>query len=124
MDGPDRTRLAEQLAAEIHLALRQQKWLENSPVRVTASIGVAHDDGRYDSFNGMLRDADLAMYEAKSRGHERTVVFDQKMRENLESRLTMVSDLRMACDKGDFTLHYQPILALHEEKLVGFEALV
>ena len=124
VDGPDRTRLAEQLAAEIHLALRQQKWLESSPVRVTASIGVAHDDGRYDSFNAMLRDADLAMYEAKSRGHERTVVFDQTMRENLESRLTMVSDLRMACEKGDFTLHYQPILALHEEKLVGFEALV
>lgn len=124
VDGPDRARLAEQLAAEIHLALRQQKWLENSPVRVTASIGVAHDDGRYDSFSAMLRDADLAMYEAKSRGHERTVVFDQKMRENLESRITMVSDLRLACDKGDFTLHYQPILALHEEKLVGFEALV
>lgn len=124
VDGPDRTRLAEQLAAEIHLALRQQKWLESSPVRVTASIGVAHDDGRYDSFNAMLRDADLAMYEAKSQGHERTVVFDQKMRENLESRLTMVSDLRMACDKGDFKLHYQPILALHEEKLVGFEALI
>ena len=124
VDGPDRARLAEQLAAEIHLALRQQKWLESTPVRVTASIGVAHDDGKYETFGAMLRDADLAMYEAKSRGHERTVVFDQKMRENLESRLTMVSDLRVACDKGDFTLHYQPILALHEEKLVGFEALV
>lgn len=124
VDGPNRGPLAEQLAAEIHLALRQQQWLESSPVRVTASIGVAHDDGRYDNVSAMLRDADLAMYEAKSRGNERTIVFDQQMRDNLESRLTMVSDLRHACDKGEFTLHYQPILALNTERLVGFEALV
>jgi EAL domain-containing protein (putative c-di-GMP-specific phosphodiesterase class I) len=72
----------------------------------------------------MLRDADLAMYEAKSRGSERTVTFDQKMRDNLESRLAMISGLREACERGGLLLHYQPILSLDTERLVGFEALV
>lgn len=124
VDGPEREVIAAQLADEIHMSMGSQKWIETCTVRVTASIGVAHDDGRYDSVSAMLRDADLAMYEAKSRGHERTIVFDQQMRENQESRLTMVSDLRRACDTGDFTLNYQPILALDTEELVGFEALI
>ncbi|MFM7027943.1 MAG: putative bifunctional diguanylate cyclase/phosphodiesterase [Chakrabartia sp.] len=124
VDGPERDALAAHLATEIHLSMSQQSWIDTSPVRVTASIGVAHDDGRYENVSAMLRDADLAMYEAKSRGNERTIVFDQQMRENQESRLTMVSDLRRACDAGDFILHYQPILALDTENLVGFEALI
>ncbi len=124
VDGLDRAKLAERFAAEIHLSLRHPQWLEDNPVRVTASIGVAHDDGHYTTVSDMLRDADLAMYEAKSLGSERTVVFDQKMRNNVQSRLTLVNDLRTACENGDFILHYQPILALETEQLVGFEALV
>jgi diguanylate cyclase (GGDEF)-like protein len=124
VDGLDRAKLAERFAAEIHLSLRHPQWLEDNPVRVTASIGVAHDDGHYTTVSDMLRDADLAMYEAKSLGSERTVVFDQKMRNNVQSRLTLVNDLRTACENGDFILHYQPILALDTEQLVGFEALV
>lgn len=122
--GEDRVRLAERLATEIHEALRQPQWVETNPIRVTACIGIAHDDGHYDNVSAMLRDADLAMYEAKSRGSERTVTFDQKMRDNLESRLAMISGLREACERGGLLLHYQPILSLDTERLVGFEALV
>ena len=124
VDGPDRAKLAERFAAEIHISLRHPQWLEDNPVRVTASIGIAHDDGHYTTVSDMLRDADLAMYEAKSLGSERTVVFDQKMRNSVQSRLTLVNDLRTACENEDFILHYQPILALDTEQLVGFEALV
>ncbi len=124
VDGPDRAKLAERFAAEIHLSLRHPQWMEDNPVRVTASIGIAHDDGYYTTVSDMLRDADLAMYEAKSQGSERTVVFDQKMRNTVQSRMTLVNDLRTACENGDFILHYQPILALDTEQLVGFEALV
>jgi len=124
VDGPDRAKLAERFAAEIHLSMRHPQWMEDNPVRVTASIGIAHDDGHYTTVSDMLRDADLAMYEAKSLGSERSVVFDQKMRNNVQSRMTLVNDLRTACENGDFVLHYQPILALDTEQLVGFEALV
>lgn len=124
VDGDERANLAEHFAADIHTALRQPQWLEDNPVRVTASIGIAHDDGHYERVSDMLRDADLAMYEAKSLGSERTVIFDQKMRNRVASRLSLVNDLRTACEQGDFVLHYQPILALDTEELVGFEALV
>lgn len=124
VDGTRQSGLAEQLATSIHEALLRPDWLECNPVRVTASIGIAHDDGHYDNVSAMLRDADLAMYEAKSRGTEHTIIFDQAMRESVATRLTMVSGLRDACEKGDFILHYQPILALDTQRLVGFEALV
>ena len=124
VDGDNRIDLAEALATDIHAALRQPQWVESNPIRVTACIGIAHDDGHYDNVSAMLRDADLAMYEAKSRGSERTVTFDQKMRDNLESRLAMISGLREACERGGLLVHYQPILCLETERLVGFEALV
>jgi EAL domain-containing protein (putative c-di-GMP-specific phosphodiesterase class I) len=72
----------------------------------------------------VLRDADIAMYEAKARGRAQTVVFDDAMRERVVSRHVLETDLRRAIERDELFLEYQPIVALADLRLIGFEALV
>jgi EAL domain-containing protein (putative c-di-GMP-specific phosphodiesterase class I) len=72
----------------------------------------------------VLRDADLAMYQAKAEGPGHYRVFDRTMREAAVARLHLEVDLRQALEKGEFEVHYQPIVALASRTIDGFEALV
>jgi EAL domain-containing protein (putative c-di-GMP-specific phosphodiesterase class I) len=72
----------------------------------------------------VLRDADVAMYQAKETGKARHVVFDVKMHESAVSRLKTETSLRHAIDRNEMVLHYQPIVSLSSGRLLGFEALV
>jgi EAL domain-containing protein (putative c-di-GMP-specific phosphodiesterase class I) len=72
----------------------------------------------------MLRDADTAMYRAKSLGKARYEVFDADMRASLVARLQLETDLRHALERGEFRNFYQPIVALDSGRIVGFEALL
>ena len=74
--------------------------------------------------DALLRDADLAMYRAKSAGKGRYVFFEPSMHEEAVRRLELEADLRAALAKHEFRLVYQPIVTLEEERLVGVEALV
>jgi EAL domain-containing protein (putative c-di-GMP-specific phosphodiesterase class I) len=71
-----------------------------------------------------LRDADAAMYHAKERGRARIEVFDDDLRARVVARLHIERELRRAVDAGEFTVHYQPVIALETQRLAGFEALV
>ncbi len=71
-----------------------------------------------------MRDADLAMYRAKSEGRARVEIFDQSLHVDAKRRLTLESDLRTALRKKEFVLHYQPIVAINSGQVTGFEALV
>jgi diguanylate cyclase (GGDEF)-like protein len=124
VDGPDRVALANEIAEAIHKCLLPTYILDNNEITAAASIGVAHDDGHYSAPEELLRDADVAMYEAKSKGHSRTIIFDQNMRTTALERLKMEADLRQAIEGNEFFLQYQPIIALPSKNLVGFEALV
>jgi EAL domain-containing protein (putative c-di-GMP-specific phosphodiesterase class I) len=72
----------------------------------------------------MLRDADTAMYRAKSLGKGRCEVFDADMRASIVARLQVETDLRHALERGEFRNFYQPIVALESGRIVGFEALL
>ena len=89
---------------------------------VSASMGVARVDGRPPE--ELLRDADAAMYHAKDRGRARIEVFDDDLRARVVARLHIERELRRAVDAGEFTVHYQPVIALETQRLAGFEALV
>jgi len=89
---------------------------------VSASLGVARVDGRPPE--ELLRDADAAMYHAKERGRARIEVFDDDLRARVVTRLHIERELRRAVDAGEFTVHYQPVIALETQRLAGFEALV
>jgi len=72
----------------------------------------------------LLRDADIAMYRAKSRGKARHEIFDTSMRVQAVSLLQLETDLRRAIERQEFQIHYQPIVVLKTGKITGFEALV
>ena len=71
-----------------------------------------------------MRDADTAMYRAKALGKSRHEVFDTAMHTGAVDRLSLENDLRRAIERGEFALHYQPIVALPSQRWTGFEALL
>lgn len=91
---------------------------------VSTSIGVVEKLGGYQQPEDILRDADVAMYHAKSRGRNRYEFYKQGMRERLVLRLEIEHDLHTALERNEFELHYQPILSLQDLRLAGFEALI
>jgi diguanylate cyclase (GGDEF)-like protein/PAS domain S-box-containing protein len=109
-------RIAEVLRGSVHIAGRE--------ISTSASLGVAFSHGEYTSPDAFLRDADTAMYEAKVSGKAHSVVFDLSMNTRATERLEIESGMQQALDRGEFTLHYQPIMHLESGKLSGVEALV
>jgi diguanylate cyclase (GGDEF)-like protein len=93
-------------------------------VRSSASIGIACNTGQYDAPDDMLRDADIAMYEAKARGKGCWVVFSDAMRAEVEHRHTVETELRRAIEEESLALVYQPIVSLDDRSVSGVEALV
>ncbi len=116
----DATRISER----IHDELRRPFDLEGHEVFTTASIGIALGHHGYERPEEVLRDADTAMYRAKSLGKNRHSIFDQRMHERAVELLRLETDLRRAVDREEFCLHYQPIISLARGEIEGFEALV
>lgn len=90
----------------------------------SASLGIVLGRPDYESPDQVLRDADTAMYRAKAAGKSGYVVFDEGMHTQARDRLQMETDFRLAFERGEFLLHYQPIVELATGKLVCAEALV
>jgi diguanylate cyclase (GGDEF)-like protein/PAS domain S-box-containing protein len=91
---------------------------------ITASIGIVIGSHLYHSADNILRDADIAMYQAKGLGKACHQLFHQEMYEQTMHKLYMEAELKYALAKQEFFLQYQPILNLLDEQLVGFEALL
>jgi diguanylate cyclase (GGDEF)-like protein len=96
--------------------------LPNGPLTLTASIGIA--TGLRPSATELLRDADIALYEAKTAGKDRFVVFRPEMHTVVQDRLLLEMDLREALNSGQFFLAYQPIFNLRSGETTGVEALL
>jgi diguanylate cyclase (GGDEF)-like protein/PAS domain S-box-containing protein len=90
----------------------------------SASIGIALSNPSYQQPEEIMRDADTAMYRAKSLGKSRYEVFDADMRATVIARLELETDLRRALERGEFRNFYQPIVALATGQIIGFEALM
>ena len=89
-----------------------------------ASIGVAHASAHVETATDLLRNADVAMYTAKSNGKGRVTEFEASMHEAALSRLETKADLEQALASGQIRLRYQPVFNLKTGQLAGFEALV
>jgi diguanylate cyclase (GGDEF)-like protein len=89
----------------------------------TASIGIAIVSADYRSAADILRDADTAMYRAKSLGRARHQVFDMEMHHRVVMQLRLESDLRRALERGEIVAHYQPVVSGADGRIVGLEAL-
>jgi diguanylate cyclase (GGDEF)-like protein len=103
--------------------LSEPYTLDGRQVFTSAKIGVAYGNSKYPEAEDILRDADIAMYYAKDNA-DNYVIFDQKMHTRAVTRLQLETDLRLAIERNEFELYYQPIIGLETASLVGFEALV
>jgi len=123
LEGIDDTDDAIAAAERVHAALRAPFRLGGLELRTTASVGIVMG-GPASDIDGLLRDADTAMYRAKKGGPGRTAVFDAGMRAEVTQRLTLEAAMQRALERGEFWLAYQPIVALATGMITGFEALV
>ncbi len=112
------------VAERIHQELKKPFNLSGRDVFTTVSIGIAPSSIVYDEPDEILRDADTAMYRSKSLGKARHEMFDEEMHDHALNVLQIETDLRMAQERQEFFIHYQPIVALDDFRLCGFEALV
>jgi diguanylate cyclase (GGDEF)-like protein len=92
-------------------------------IPVSLSVGVAVGSIG-DSAEELLKNADIALYEAKGRGRNRSVVFDRTMRDELEIRQTILRDIRIAIERGELMPYFQPQVHLRDGRHAGFEALL
>ncbi len=116
--GP--TSVADRLTGE----LQQPFVVEGREVVITVSIGIAMSTARRMTPEDILRDADLAMYHAKGKGKARYEVFDKSMNAPAKERMDLELDLRNAVARGEFVLHYQPVVELPTGRITEVEALV
>ncbi|KJZ14271.1 diguanylate cyclase [Marinomonas sp. S3726] len=91
---------------------------------ITASIGIAHYPSHGEDVDTLLQRADVAMYRAKSIGHNSYKVYNSKMSQSLNAYMTLGGGLRRAIENQEFELYYQPKVRLSDQYTVGAEALI
>jgi len=116
---------AAAVAGRIRGAVCAPLVTDSVELEVCVSIGVAvvHPDAVADPAS-LLRDADEAMYKAKQQGPNIIELFDEQLRAAAAAKLRLLSQLRQAVPDGQLRLHYQPVLRLDDETVIGMEALV
>jgi diguanylate cyclase (GGDEF)-like protein/PAS domain S-box-containing protein len=123
LDDVERPEEAEQAAARVLAALRRPVTLGGREHVVRASVGVAVG-GAGEWSSALLRRAETAMYAAKRQGGSAVQRFAEHMGEEAANRLRLRSELELALERGEFVVHYQPIVALGTGAVAGVEALV
>jgi diguanylate cyclase (GGDEF)-like protein len=119
-DAHEVTVIAQRIQKELALPFN----LGGYEVFTTASIGIAPSTIGYEHPDDILRDADTAMYRAKSLGKSRYEIFDKEMHTHAVNLLNLETDLRRALERREFAVYYQPIVSLETGVLQGFEALL
>lgn len=121
LDSPQRP---VEIINRIRHALDEPFQVKTRNIHLTASVGVVIGSRDYSSSEEVMRDADIAMYQAKSLGKDTFEIFNVSMREKIMKHLNLERDLRHAVHHKEFTLEYQPIIDLRTTRLLAFEALV
>ena len=122
----DVTNLTEVVATADRLltSLQEPFDLEGRVLPINASIGIAVGEPGRHSASDLLRDADVAMYQAKRLGKGRAAVFEHAMQAALVQRMQLDTDIRNALERGEFAVHYQPIVDLDTGAVDSVEALL
>ncbi|HST86355.1 MAG TPA: EAL domain-containing protein [Kineosporiaceae bacterium] len=114
---------AIELAVNVQATLRNPIEIEGLDLIVTTSIGMA-EATMGENAEGLLRDADAAMYRAKGAGRDGYMIFDDSMRQSVRDRVEIELALRHAVARGQLWIAYQPIVNLETEFVAGCEALL
>jgi len=112
------------IANRVQKEVSRPVMLQGHEVFTTVSIGIALSNLQYQRPEDLLRDADTAMYRAKSSGRARYQVFDQEMHAMSLSLLQLEGELRRAVDRNEFKIYYQPVISLRTGSITSVEALI
>ncbi len=114
---------AQKVARRIFDNISQPFSLSGNRISISVNIGIAPCDTEYNTPEEILRDADIAMHYAKER-NTGVAVFTKELRVRFLERVRLENDLRAALDRDELSMHYQPLVSLHDGALLGFEALL
>lgn len=115
---------ARRAAQRIQQQLANAFELQGQTMFTSASIGIAYPDHVDQQPDELVRNADIAMYRAKKAGPGRWAVFAPSMHTTAINLLELETDMRSAVARGEFALHYQPIVSLPDQTIIGLEALI
>jgi diguanylate cyclase (GGDEF)-like protein len=115
---------ARQVADRIAASLEAPIVVAGNEVFITVSIGIRVATAAVDTAEDLIRDADMAMYQAKSLGRDCIAEFNEVTRDKVQHRLQTQSDLHQALERDELRVYYQPVVHIDSGKLSGFEALV
>ncbi|QGG96843.1 sensor domain-containing protein [Actinomarinicola tropica] len=115
---------ARRLADRLRAALAAPVVVDGSEVVATASIGIARPDGAPGTAESLIRDADVAMYRAKGHGRDTVAFYEVGDQERVARSLELEGALRLAIERQEIDVHFQPIVDLGTGAVVGHEALV
>lgn len=124
VDGIGDTAVLTSIAERLQEVIARPHHLSGHEIVVTASIGIAVGTETYLDAQDLLRNADIAMYRAKSSKKGSHAVFDVSMWADAVDRMRIETEVRHAIDNSELVLHYQPIVDLALGKTVAFEALL
>jgi len=120
LHGPsDAIRVAERIQRRLAIPFN----FNGQEIVLSVSIGIAFSNKDAVDAQDVLRDAEIAMYRAKSTGKARCEVFDHAMHAGAIKRLQLETDLRKGVELNQFRVYYQPIVSLRNDQIVGFETL-
>jgi diguanylate cyclase (GGDEF)-like protein/PAS domain S-box-containing protein len=114
----------EQAAQKVLATLVEPFQIEGHELRISGSIGISQYPADGENPEALLRAADAAMYDAKAQGRGVYRFFTSELNEATKHRLQRETDLLKACERGEFLLHYQPILSAESGNITGVEALL
>src|SRR5579884_1628808 len=120
--GEDRNAI-DRLARDILDAITQPLMLDGNECMPSTSIGIAIAPQDGGDAGTLLRNADLALYRAKEAGRGTFAFFEESLNERAQERRQIETDLRVAIERGEFELHYQPLFDLEQNRICSFEAL-
>jgi predicted signal transduction protein with EAL and GGDEF domain len=115
---------ASAVATQVLTSMTQPFVLQGTPFATSASIGIALMPDDASDYETLLRNADMAMYQAKESGRNAFRFYDDTMNVKAKHNLLLVSGLRAALAKNEFVLFYQPVVDLSNGRLLGCEALI
>ncbi len=124
LDGIPHSAAAESVAGRLLKALAHPYKIKGQQVTSSVSIGLVMGDHNTTDAETVLRDADIAMYEAKNAGRGRYCIFDDSMHHRVRDRMDTEMSLIRAIERREFELKFQPIVAIEDGTLQSVEALV
>ena len=124
LDGAATAEAATEAARRLLAALEPPFTVGGRELSISASLGIALATSGRETMEDLMRNADLAMYEAKRRGGAQLSIFEESMHEIALGRLELGAELQRAVDEQQFDLHFQPIVRLDTAAVIGAEALI